>query len=612
MASRDYAAAVQKYERLLSLQPNSPNVLNNLGIAYHLEGRLTDAVRVLQMALRLEPDLLSANLILGIDYVKLNDADQAITPLERVLRRDENNRDALLALASAHLVLKHFDLAARIYRRDVEVRPNDSDAWFAMGLCYEHLAEGTSQRLSEIAGQSHYYQRLLGEFMLEEDREVEAEDAFRQALATAPQRMEGLYADLGFVHLRLGEIAQAEDKFHRELQTNPGSMEAKLGLAAVAMEQRDWQKSIERLCEIYAADGGFFQSRLDFFFTLLSEKTSTLAMNGLSTGSVPSGCSPAIDLTRSGLDSAQPSVDYANALRIATPEKGPARMPDARALALAHRASEAGHFAACARTLHPFNLQESDDVLFLARCRALTGQYLMAFDGLQDLMRSEPENPGALYWQAEAARRLSQAAMQRSVSLDPNSWQGQVLLGDVCRQRKKWDLAISHYESAARLEPSSPGPLLGLATVQWQTGHNARAENALKRALQLAPDNPTANFELGDVYIRMRRFEEAIPYLERNLALGSGNLAAHGDLGKAFAALGKNKEAIAELTKALPSDDSGELYYQLYVLYKKEGEARLAQESLAKSEELRARSRESMQRRLDRVAGTVESSSPQN
>jgi tetratricopeptide (TPR) repeat protein len=176
------------------------------------------------------------------------------------------------------------------------------------------------------------------------------------------------------------------------------------------------------------------------------------------------------------------------------------------------------------------------------------------------------------------------------------------LLGDLFRQRKKWDIAITHYQAAARLKPDSPGPLIGLATVHWQIGQNAEAEAALKQALQMAPDNPSANFELGDVYVRMRRFEEAVPYLERSLAQEPGNLAAHGDLGKAFAALDRNKEAVAELTKALPTDEKGELHYQLYLLYKKDGQTGLAQEALAKSEELRAREREDVKRRLDRTS----------
>jgi tetratricopeptide (TPR) repeat protein len=64
-----YAAAIEKYNAILLLQPNSPEALSNLGVAYHLAERFGEAVETLQKALRLNPDLIPANLILGMDYV---------------------------------------------------------------------------------------------------------------------------------------------------------------------------------------------------------------------------------------------------------------------------------------------------------------------------------------------------------------------------------------------------------------------------------------------------------------------------------------------------------------------------------------------------------------
>ena len=141
-------------------------------------------------------------------------------------------------------------------------------------------------------------------------------------------------------------------------------------------------------------------------------------------------------------------------------------------------------------------------------------------------------NAAALYWQAEAARKLAQAAFQRGVSLSPNSWQGQVLLGDILRQRKQWDLAISRYEEAARHRLKAPHPLLGLGTVYWQTGRNDQAEAALRKALELEPDNALTNFVLGDIYVRKHRFEDAVPLLNQSLARHYDLLAVHADLGK--------------------------------------------------------------------------------
>lgn len=162
------------------------------------------------------------------------------------------------------------------------------------------------------------------------------------------------------------------------------------------------------------------------------------------------------------------------------------------------------------------------------------------------------------------------------------------MLGDIFRQRKQWDQAVSHYQEAARLKPSSPAPFLGLGTLYWQTGRNHQAEAALQEAVKIQPDNALAEFELGDVYVREHRFEEAAPLLEKSIHPNTDRLSAHADLGKVYASMGRKKEAIVELQRALAMDRFGDIHYQLYRLYKEEGEAKLAQEALAESERLRA------------------------
>jgi len=110
---------------------------------------------------------------------------------------------------------------------------------------------------------------------------------------------------------------------------------------------------------------------------------------------------------------------------------------------------------------------------------------------------------------------------------------------------------------------------------------------------------------LGDIYTRQHRFDEAIPYLKRTLSLNPRQLAAHADLGKALGAVNQVQAAIAELTLALPLDQSGDVHYQLYELYKKNGQFKLAKQALATSERLRSEDAESRKRRLGRAASTL-------
>ncbi|HEX5482200.1 MAG TPA: tetratricopeptide repeat protein, partial [Terriglobia bacterium] len=72
----DYATAAGKFEQALKLNPDSPELLSNLGVAYHMEGRFRDAVATLEKALERNPRLLPSNLILGLDLVRLGEPGQ--------------------------------------------------------------------------------------------------------------------------------------------------------------------------------------------------------------------------------------------------------------------------------------------------------------------------------------------------------------------------------------------------------------------------------------------------------------------------------------------------------------------------------------------------------
>ena len=198
-----YDTAVDRYREALTLKPRSPQALSNLGVCLYLGGHLQDAVEPLQNALSIDPSQLPANLILGMDYVKLGEHGKALTPLQRVLHQDNKNRDALLALASAFFGLHQYDKAGEVYARELRLNATDSEAWYGAGLTFEQVVEGAARKLVELGKFSSYNQRLAGEYSIENDAGIEAEEALRGALTLGEEDGEGLHAALGFALLRL-------------------------------------------------------------------------------------------------------------------------------------------------------------------------------------------------------------------------------------------------------------------------------------------------------------------------------------------------------------------------------------------------------------------------
>jgi tetratricopeptide (TPR) repeat protein len=602
IAKGQYDAAADRYRQALTLEPRSPQALSNLGVCLYLGGHLQDAVEPLQNALSIDPRHLPANLILGMDYVKLGEPEKALAPLQRVLLQDSKNRDTLLALASAFFGLHQYDKAGEVYAREIRLNGADSEAWYGAGLSFEQVAEGAARKLAELGKGSSSNQRLVGEYLIENDAGIEAEEALRRALTLGGKDGEGLHAALGFALLRLDEPSKALDEFQSELRLHPGDLDGKLGLAAVEMQQRHFPDGFAQLCGILQIDEGYLHSRASFFLSFLGQDIESEITENAGAASTSTSCQKVVALVKKELDSPGSAFDPESAFSLlGSPPASPASS-DRTMIARALQESEAGRYSDCARDLQETPLSGSENVLLLARCACLSGRYLASLEAGRKVLQEDSHNLEGYYWQAESARNLAKVAFERATSLNPNSWQGQLLLGDIYRQRKDWDAAISHYKAAAQLKPTSAAAYLGLATLSWENGSFDQAKVSLDKVLELDPENAQANLELGDIDVRSHRFDEALHFLQKSLARDAHHsLLVHADLGRSYAELGQVDRAIAELTQASSMDRSGEIHYQLYKLYQKQGQAKLAQEALAESERLRQQDAQDLQRHLGRA-----------
>lgn len=586
-SQRDYAAAADKFQQALALEPSSPELLSNLGIAYYLQGRFRDAAPILENAVRLNPELVPANLILGLDLVRLGKPGMAIAHLQRVLNLEPANWDALLGLASAYFARRDFEAAANVYLRALRIRPNDATAWYDIGTCFEHASEDIARQMAQADSRSVYYQRLTGEFLLHEGAELDAENVFRQAISSAtPATAQGLHAALGFVLLRLKQYSQAETEFYTELKDFPGDLEARLGLAALSFDRADIEASSRELCAVYDADPGFFAAHVSFWLSALQPTPSALA--SLAADISASHCGTAAQLLQEEI--AMPGALHGGATAFETTPRNAVFRPASgmAPLSLALAALRSGHYTRCAKSLAANPSADPTSNLTLAECACLSGRFYTGFEAARQTLKLNPRSAAAQYWEAESSKMLAQAAFARAVFLNPNSWQGHLLLGDLYRLRKQWGTARFHYEEASRLQPASPAAYLGLGTMDWQNGAFFGAEQALHKALELDPRSVQANFEMGDILVRQHRFKEALPYLRKSISSQPRLLATHADLGKCYAAAGNVTLAIEELEAALPVDRFGDLHYLLYVLFKQEGRTVLAQQALAESQRLRA------------------------
>jgi len=96
-------------------------------------GRYTEAVQVFDGVLAVEPDSRFAVLRSGVALLKSGRIDQAIPRLERSTALDPDRAEAHYALADALMRSGSFDRSAAQWREVVRLQPRRGDAWFNLG-----------------------------------------------------------------------------------------------------------------------------------------------------------------------------------------------------------------------------------------------------------------------------------------------------------------------------------------------------------------------------------------------------------------------------------------------------------------------------------------------
>lgn len=212
--------AIRIYEELVQAAPNNPVLITNLAIVEYKAGRYEDAIRHSQAALKLQPDLLAANLFLGASYIELQEPARAVEPLSKVVEAQPNERNARLMLAGAMLSLERFEEAAAHYQKAAELSPDNAKVWYGLGQSYESLSRRALVELQKNAPESPYRPALEAEFHLKQRRYGTAFQYFRQALARKPE-LRGLNAGLAAVYKETGHSDWAAAAEERERSLPP-------------------------------------------------------------------------------------------------------------------------------------------------------------------------------------------------------------------------------------------------------------------------------------------------------------------------------------------------------------------------------------------------------
>jgi tetratricopeptide (TPR) repeat protein len=135
-AAKDYATARRAYDRVLSLDPQNPMGLVNLGLVEFSSGDSAKAEKLLKQAVALRIETAPAWLTLGMIYMDQNRFPEALAALSQATLLDPQNPRARNFLGVVIGREGWIDGAQQELRRAVELDPSYADAHYNLAAFY--------------------------------------------------------------------------------------------------------------------------------------------------------------------------------------------------------------------------------------------------------------------------------------------------------------------------------------------------------------------------------------------------------------------------------------------------------------------------------------------
>jgi tetratricopeptide (TPR) repeat protein len=126
--------------------------------------------------------------------------------------------------------------------------------------------------------------------------------------------------------------------------------------------------------------------------------------------------------------------------------------------------------------------------------------------------------------------------------------------GDLDRIHKDYAAAVSHYDSALRVNTKSADLYNKMGIAELQVNDRGAARRNFGKALKYNPQFFAAWNNLGVLDLLDRRYKSSISFLKQALALDESNAHTHLNLANAWMGLGNVDYAMTEYSRALELD----------------------------------------------------------
>lgn len=561
----DYKAARDAIGAVLKVAPNHlPSVLLGGAVEFALGSQELAQTR-LKYVLERAPRNVYARRVLAASYARAGQTQKALETLDPVINGGLKD-SAMLALAGeVYMQLNEYEKAEAYFEKAAALDPKNARMRTGLGL--SRLAGGdvdaaTADLESAAQLDSSRYQAdvLLVATHLQRKNFDQALKAAQLLVAKQPDSPVG-HNLIAAAYLGKRDEKSARVALMKALEVQPTYVPAAMNLAQLDLKSGDKRAARSRLEEIISRDRKNTQAYIALFkISDAIGATKTESEQWLEAARVadPSAVQPVVLLTRRMMQEGQTkrALDLVGKSVAAFPESRELlELMGHLQLAAGERNRAIGTFGKLA-TSYP----SADSDYWLATAHVANDDAANALKSLRSAVAQRDVFPEAQILLADLearAGRIDEALkiaskLQAQIPRSPAGW---VSKGDALARAKKFGEALTAYERAFSLDPSS-GIVLRIHRALESDGRVQDAFSRLREWLRRSPSDTATRLYLAERLLRANRYSEAAQEYEYLLGNSVQSAVIFNNLAWAYLQL-KDRRAIATAEQAakLSADD---------------------------------------------------------
>lgn len=488
IGSNQPAKARLQADAILAAEPTHPDGHLIRGISLVQEGNLEKGIAELRKAIESDPKRRGAYLELARTYTQHHSFPEAAAVLRDLLQIDTQSVETRTALGDVLAAAGNESEAAKEYRRGLEVDRNSGPLYFKLAVLSQRQqrlgeAEVLYRQWTEVLPNDAQAHVALAQFYRSTGRMKEAEASYQRA-SQVERSPHFAHEALITFYLETNRLKEAGLELDVFLKQNPTEMAGRILQARLTLEQGDTENALSLLQDMARQAPKLAAVHQYLGIAWARQHNLPQAISALKEAQRLAPHSSDIHSSLAQVYLAQGSLDLAIAEGNAAIESNPKNVSALRALADAH---------------------------------LLAGDAKRAQEFLREVLTLLPGDPIVHH-----------------------------RLGVVSRAQHRATEAMAHFEQALEKAPKLVEALEQIVAILVSQGKVPQARERVGRQVAMYPQDPRLLNLLGEVLVKSQNFPEAEAAFKKAMALDGTLLSTYANLGVLYTRQGKVEEAIRE------------------------------------------------------------------